>query len=60
MSEKDSAKVPGSKLKRSVIGKSLPKKRTAKLKSSSWYTNSARSIGISNKKPSERRDEAIG
>jgi hypothetical protein len=58
VSERDQAKAPASKLKRAVVGKRLTRKRTAKLKLSSWYTDSARSIGITNKMPPERRDKA--
>jgi hypothetical protein len=58
VSEKDRTKAPASKLKRAVVGNRLTRKKTAKLKLSSWYTDSARSIGISNKMPPERRDKA--
>jgi hypothetical protein len=48
-----------SKPKRSVTEKRLPRNKTARLKLSRWYKESARSVGISNTKPSEGRDEAF-
>ena len=59
MSKKDGTKTPTSKPKRSAIEKSLSRGKTAKLKLSSWYEDASRSIRISNKKPPEKRDEAI-
>jgi hypothetical protein len=59
VSKEGRTKAPTAKLKRSVIVNRLSGKKTAKLKSTSWYHEAARSIGISNKKPPERSDEAI-
>ena len=58
MPKKDGGRAAISKLKGSVIGKGPSSKKTARLKSSNWYEEAARSIGIGKKKPSERRDEA--
>jgi hypothetical protein len=57
--EKTQAKAPASKLQRSVIGNSLKRKKTVKLKLSGWYENAAQSIGISKKEPLEKRHGAI-
>jgi hypothetical protein len=59
VSENKRAKAPASKLTRLVIGKNQSRNKTAKLKLSSWYEGSARSIGISKKRPPEKRNEAI-
>jgi hypothetical protein len=59
VSKKTQAKMPASKLKRSVIGNSAKRKKTVKLKLSGWYENAAQSIGISNKEPHEKRLGAI-
>jgi hypothetical protein len=56
--KKDGARAPTSKFKGSVIGKGPSSKKTARLKSSNWYEEAARSIGIGKKKPPERRDGA--
>jgi hypothetical protein len=56
--KKGGAGAPTSKLKGSVIGKRPFSKKTARLKSSDWYEEAARSIGIGKKKPPERRDES--
>ena len=53
------AKARTSKNKTSPNEKSQPKKRTTRLKSSKWYQEAARSIGIGNKKLAETGEEAI-
>ena len=58
MSKKAGAKAPTSKLKRSAIEKSLSRKKTARLKLSSWYEKAAESIRINNNPRTESRDEA--
>jgi hypothetical protein len=57
MSEKDRAKAPVLRLGRALVGNRPTRKKTARLKLASWYKVSARSIGISNKTPPERRDK---
>ena len=60
MSKSDGAKAPNATLKKAAIVKGSSRNKSAKLKLSSWYEDAARSISISNKKPPEKRDEAIG
>jgi hypothetical protein len=54
MSKNDLTSVRAPKVKTSVIATKRTKARLAKLKTSSWYEDAARSVGINKGRPAEK------
>jgi len=56
MSKNDLTAVRAPKLKTSAIATKKTKGRLAKLKTSSWYEDAARSVGINKGRPAEKHE----
>jgi hypothetical protein len=56
MSKNDLTAVRAPKLKTSAIATKRTKGRLAKLKTSSWYEDAARSVGINKGRPAEKHE----